>query len=154
MRTRVIGVGNAYRSDDGAGIQAARRLRERCDDELDVVEASGEGTSLMEAWEGFVRVIVVDAVRAGRAPGTVYRFDAAAETVPSDFLRYSTHAFGVAEAIELARVLGTLPRGLILYGIEGASFGSGEDLSAEVAEAIEWVVADIGAFVGARELST
>ena len=57
--------------------------------------------------------------------------------MPAGWFRYSTHAFGAAEAIELARVLGRLPRRLIVVGIEGARFDAGVGLSPEVAAAVE-----------------
>jgi len=47
----------------------------------------------------------------------------------------SSHSFGLHEAIELARALKRLPRRLILYGIEGKSFGLGGELSPDVKEA-------------------
>ena len=50
--------------------------------------------------------------------------------------RGSTHALGVAEAIELGRALGRLPRRLLVFGIEGGSFDAGAGLSPEVERAV------------------
>jgi hydrogenase maturation protease len=44
---------------------------------------------------------------------------------------------GAAEAIELARTLGRLPRRLVVYGIEGASFHPGAPLTPAVADAVK-----------------
>jgi hydrogenase maturation protease len=52
----------------------------------------------------------------------------------------TTHAFGVAEAVELARVLGRLPHRLSIYGIEGRKFDLGSAPSLEVALAVERLV--------------
>ena len=52
-------------------------------------------------------------------------------------LRSSTHAFGVADAVELARALDRLPERLDVYAIEGASFAAGAPLSPAVAAAID-----------------
>jgi hydrogenase maturation protease len=57
----------------------------------------------------------------------------------ADF-HYSTHAFSVAEAVELARALGELPPKLVLYGIEGKNFDCGIGLSSEVEKATEEIV--------------
>ncbi|MBA1148625.1 hydrogenase maturation protease [Ectothiorhodospiraceae bacterium WFHF3C12] len=135
----VIGVGNLYRRDDGAGPLVARALRAGALPGLAVMEASGEGTALMEAWAGAQRAFLVDAVSSGARPGRVHRIDARRQRVPQDFFKYSTHAFAVAEAVEMARVLGDLPPVLIIYGIEGGDFGSGEGLTAEVAAAVDEV---------------
>lgn len=131
----IIGVGNSLRSDDGVGIWVARRLRERLPRGIPVVEASGEGAALIETWKGVARVILVDAVSSGAAPGTIYRLDAAAEPIRAQFFRCSSHAFGVGEAVELARVLDQLPPRLVIYGIQGANFAAGAELSPAVAKA-------------------
>jgi hydrogenase maturation protease len=125
----------------------ARQLRERMPAEVVVLEASGEGAELLEAWRDAAMVILVDAVQSGAAPGTIHRLDANAGPIPSRFFHYSTHSFSVAEAVELARALGQLPPRLILYGIEGRSFAAGERQSAEVEEAAEKVIAQVMADV-------
>lgn len=136
----IIGVGNTYRSDDGIGVSVVRRLRELVPSEIRTLEATGEGTALMESWKDAAAVIVVDAVESGAPPGTIHRLDAHTGQIPKRFFHYSTHAFGIGEAIELARVLGLLPRRLIVYGIEGKSFAAGVGLSIEVEQAGATVV--------------
>lgn len=135
----IIGVGNRYRMDDGVGIAVARQIGARAPG-WRVLEMSGEGASLMAAWSGASDVVLIDAVRSGKAPGTIHRLDAAREPIPSDFFHYSTHAFSVAEAVEMARVLQELPPRLVVYGVEGASFGSGGTLTRAVAAVVDDVV--------------
>jgi hydrogenase maturation protease len=131
----IIGVGNEYRGDDAVGLIVARRLKERLADSAIVIEQSGDGAALMEAWRGAETVIVIDAMISGAAPGTICRLDASARPIPKSYFRCSTHAFGVAEAIELARALGNFPQRLVVYGIEGKNFAAGVGLSAEVEKA-------------------
>jgi hydrogenase maturation protease len=135
--TLVIGVGNPDRGDDGAGLAVARRLRAAAPPGVVVREATGEASELLDAWDGFARVIVVDAARSGSRPGTLMRFDAIAAPLPAGLARESTHGWGVAEAIELARALGRLPPSLVVYAIEGRGFEPGDALSPEVAVAAE-----------------
>ncbi len=139
----VIGVGNPYRRDDAALREVVRRLRRRAPGGVRLMEQGGEGTALLEAWEGADLVILVDAVASGAAPGTVHRFDAADGPLPAALLRGSTHAVGVAEAVELARAMGRLPRRLLVYGIEGEHFSAGVGLSLRVRRAVRGVVAAI-----------
>jgi hydrogenase maturation protease len=139
----VIGLGNVFRSDDGLGRVVARRLRNLALPEVTVREESGEGAALMDAWKDAGAVILVDAVQSGAAPGTIHRLDATVTPVPSRFFHYSTHAFSVAEAVELARALKQLPPRIILYGIEGRDFTSGEELSPEVAAAVDELLARV-----------
>jgi hydrogenase maturation protease len=135
MRTVVIGIGNALRGDDAAGVAVADRLGGIACDE--------EPSRLIEAWEGADAAILIDTVVSGAPPGTLHRFDASAEAIPARALRSSTHAIGLAETIELARALGRLPQRVVVHGIEGANFDAGAPLSPEVAAAVEQLVATI-----------
>ncbi|HSG15201.1 MAG TPA: hydrogenase maturation protease [Anaerolineae bacterium] len=136
-KTLVIGVGNAFRGDDGLGLIVAQRLRELALPGVTVLEQSGEGAALVESWEDAGRVIVVDAVSSGGEPGTIHRFEAAGQPLPALFSGGSSHAFGLAEAVELARQLDRLPTSLVIYGVEGKSFDLGTGLSPEVEAVVE-----------------
>jgi len=139
-RILVIGIGNEYRSDDAAGLVVARRLRQLSLGNITVIEASGEGTGLMESWEGADTVIIVDAASSGAKPGTIHRIDARAQRIPTGLLRYSTHAFSVGEAVELARAMNRLPPRMVVYGIEGERFDEGTVLSRAVEGSVDIVV--------------
>jgi hydrogenase maturation protease len=148
----VIGVGNIYRSDDGVGLVVVRRLAERTLTGVAIIEESGEGTALLSRWTDAQSVILVDAVHSGAQPGAIHRIDVHAEPVPARFFHCSSHAFGVAEAVELARALNQLPARLILLGIEGGDFSAGESLSSAVERAAtavaEQVLEEIHALQG------
>jgi hydrogenase maturation protease len=131
----VIGVGNAYRSDDAAGLLVARRLHELG---VEVVEQEGEPLALVDAFGDRDTVVLVDAVHSGAQPGTVHRVDVSDGPLPTHLRSStSTHAVGVGEAIELARALDRLPRRVLVFGLEGARFDAGTSLSAEVQAALE-----------------
>jgi hydrogenase maturation protease len=135
-----IGIGNEYARDDAAGLRVVRKLKEGVQNKFGILEHSGEGASLIEAWKGATSVIVIDAVRSGAEPGRVYRFDAYGARLPAEPFRASTHAFGLYEAVELARSLNQLPRRLIVYAVEGQDFTAGVSLSPAVEPAIGKVV--------------
>ena len=101
------------------------------------MEHEGEPTALIDPWSGKRLAIVVDAIAGEGPPGTVRCFDATASELPSSFAGRSTHAFTVAQAIELARSLDRLPARLLVVGIEGASFEAGAAPGEPVAEAVE-----------------
>ena len=147
--TLVIGVGNEFRSDDGVGILIARRLRNRLPGDVRVVEASGDGGALLEALKAANSTILIDAVRSGAAPGTIHCIDAAREPLSGDLFHSSSHEFGVADAVEMARALGQLPASLTVYGVEGVNFAPGLMLSESVARAAEEVERQIALHLGA-----
>jgi hydrogenase maturation protease len=128
----VIGLGNAYRHDDGAGLEVARRMRAAAVPGVRVLEHEGDPSWLVETWSGLRRVFIVDAVASGARPGTIHRFDAALDPPPAELAHRGTHAISVADAIELGRVLGRLPDRLVVYGIEGTRFEAGVGMTAAV----------------------
>jgi hydrogenase maturation protease len=136
-RRVVVGVGNSWQSDDGAGLAVARRLRELVPEDVDVLELEGEPVTLVEAWAGADEAWVVDAVSSGARPGTVHRVDAAEAPLPRELSTASTHLFGIGESVELARSLGRLPERLVVYGIEAAQISAGPELSPEALAGVE-----------------
>jgi hydrogenase maturation protease len=133
----VIGLGNPYRGDDAIGVLLARALRANPPPGARVFECGGEATTLLELWRGARATIVLDAVDAGAPPGTLLRLDTRHDPVPAQLFTCSTHAFGLAEAVALARTLGELPDALIIVGVQGCDFADGSCLSAPVAAAMD-----------------
>jgi hydrogenase maturation protease len=134
----VFGLGNLLLSDDGVGVHAARELQKEPVAGVTVLEI---GTAILHGLsflESDARILVIDAARGGRPPGTIYLFEARAPaTSPS---ASSLHALGLCEAAGLL-----MPRGLAapitVLGVEPASFAFGTELSAPVASVLPQVVA-------------
>ena len=130
----VLGVGNPWRGDDAAGLAVA--------DAAGGQRHEGDGTGLIDRWAAAEHVVIVDASDSGAPAGSVRRFDARTAPLPVRALRStSTHAFGVGDAVELARSLGRLPERLEVYAIEGEDFRVGEALS----PAVERAARELGA---------
>ena len=90
-----------------------------------IVERDGEATALLADLQAARRVWLIDAAQSGAPPGTIHRIDCAATDAVVPRGSVSSHGFGVAEAIALARALGTLPPHCIVYAIEAAHFAPG-----------------------------
>ncbi|MCS6963289.1 hydrogenase maturation protease [Thermoflexus sp.] len=128
----LIGLGNAWRRDDGVGLWVAEQIQARNLQGLKVAPLSiPDPVALARAWEGARIVWIVDAVRAGRPPGTVLRLRW--DRLPDPQERWcSTHGIPIQEAIPLARALGDPPASITVYGIVGRDFGHGEGFTPEV----------------------
>lgn len=129
----IIGCGNVERGDDAAGILVIRRLREMG---IEALEHSGEALDLLEQWTGRDHVVVVDAVVTGQPAGTIFWWSGEEELIP-DGHRRSSHAYGLAEAVGLARALGRMPKRLSICGIEGTGFELGRGPCPQVLQAVE-----------------
>ena len=61
-------LGNEHRGDDGFGLLVARRLGAGTR-HVRVLAHGGDALSLIDAWRGVDRVVIVDAIAADLAPG-------------------------------------------------------------------------------------
>ncbi len=139
----VIGVGNEFRRDDGAGPAVVSKLRDVAPPDVQLVITDGEPVRLMEAWTGAALAVVVDAVRADPPrPGQTYRF---LVDRPQTGTRRpaSSHGLGLDDAISLALALDRMPGRLIVHAIEAADLTQGPGLSPSVAAAVEVVVSAV-----------
>jgi hydrogenase maturation protease len=134
---RIIGIGNAERGDDGLGPAVIAALEAAPPAAVQLATARGDLLALLDVWGSMDRVFLVDAVAPGGAPGRLVRIDASAGPVSEELGAFtSTHAFNLAETIELGRALGRLPLQLVIYGIEGIDFEPGVALSPAVQRAL------------------
>jgi hydrogenase maturation protease len=136
----VIGAGNPYRGDDAVGAVFLRRIRDRLPAQAVGVRSGEEPIAMIEAWGRAEAAFVVDAMHSQSCSERVIRFEAHSKAIPAEAWRSSTHAIGVAEAIELSRTLGRLPPRVVVYGIRGDHFDHGQELSPEVDAACDTVV--------------
>lgn len=132
---RLIGAGNRWRGDDGAGLLVAELVAARRPAGVDVAAHGGEPIELIERFAGASEVWLVDAVLSGAPAGTVHRFDAGERPLPATTFHTSTHHISLADVIELARALHRLPERVLVFGIAGASFDTGAPMSEPVAVA-------------------
>jgi len=144
----VIGVGNEFRRDDGAGPAVVTRLRDLAPDGVRLVITDGEPTRLIDAWAGSALAVVVDAVRAQPPdtgpprPGTVHRFVVDGPGARTGRAA-SSHGFGFDDAIRLAVALDRMPARLIVHAIEAADLTQGPGLTPPVAAAVGVVAAAV-----------
>ena len=127
----VIGVGNRWRRDDAAGLEVIDGLRDRVDDDVILVESDGEPTRLLDSFALAPKVVMVDAVVTGAERGTIHRFTD--EELPDQMgIGQSSHLVQLVETIALGKLLGKLPHGLVLIGIEATDFDNGEGMTEAV----------------------
>jgi hydrogenase maturation protease len=120
-RVRVIGIGSPW-GDDALGLEAAGMLRIRLDPNYaEVYALDRPGAMLLSHMKGADDVILVDAVRQDRTPGTLVRVDGQGlASLKSGAV--SSHGVGVAEVLGLARSLGVAPKTMVLWGMEPSCF--------------------------------
>ena len=139
---RVLCVGSPF-GDDALGLRVAPLLEQALDPlQAEVSCHDRPGVRLLQAMEGAHKVVLVDGVKSGSAPGTLHRL--VGEDIYRQLGRHtSTHGFGLAEALALAVQLGYAPTELVLHGIELDDSQPGADWGKAVQDALPGLVSAV-----------
>jgi hydrogenase maturation protease len=148
----VLGVGNLLLSDEGVGVHVAQEMMKmEMPPEVQVVEGGTDGFGLVNVITEADRMILIDAVKGGGQPGSIYRFEI--EDCPPfpDIFKTSVHQISILEVINLSSLIGTTPRTTII-GIEPACMEMGMELSpvvtAKVPRVIQMIKDEVAASLG------
>lgn len=136
----ILGVGNLLLSDEGVGVHVVKELMKMdLPHDISIVEGGTEGFGLLNIITETDRLIVIDAVKGGASPGSIYRFEIdEIQNCPSGF-KTSIHQIGILEVLNLSRLIGKSPRTTVI-GIEPKSLEMGMELSSEVKEKIPRII--------------
>ncbi|MEZ0372580.1 MAG: hydrogenase maturation protease [Candidatus Sericytochromatia bacterium] len=142
---RVIGLGQLLRGDDALGLLAAQQLQQQFPG-LEVLCCGGEASELYYALLGAERVLLLDALQAGKTVGTLIELDPRVSPLPQEWCT-STHAFGLTQALALAETLEDLPPWVRILGLQAGSFALGSGLTSAVAAAMPQLLARATAII-------
>lgn len=136
-KTLVACVGNLLMGDDGVGVHAVRELEVRAAGRFDVADAGTSLSDVLLTRPLYGRLIVIDAIRRGGSPGSLYEARIAdPEWLAHESPPVSLHDLGVGEALWQARLAGRLPRDVWLVGVEPERVEWGIGLSPPVQAAL------------------
>lgn len=109
MAVLIMGIGNYLMGDEGVGVHVAQRLaKETLPGGVDVLDGGTGGFFLMEYFENYPVVILIDATLDDRPTGTIRVIE---PRFASDFPRaMSTHDIGLRDLVEGLAILGKLPK--------------------------------------------
>jgi len=137
----ILGVGNLLLRDEGVGVHVISALRDReLPDDVELWDGGTASFDLLDTLAGRRQVIIIDAVRTGSEPGTIFRF------TPEDISARreqvtSLHQVGLLEALTVAEhLLDSAPQEVIILGIEPKEIDWGLELSPEVEAAVPKVI--------------
>jgi hydrogenase maturation protease len=137
--TLVLGLGNLVHSDDGLGVHAIQALQRDPSVPPDVTLMDGgtQGLALLPHISAYQRLLVIDALDVGEAPGTLVRLEGdALKHLPG---KASVHQLGFADLLVALELLGELPEQIVLLGIQPLSIDWGVELTPLVREALDRV---------------
>ena len=142
LRTVILGIGNTILSDEGVGVHAAEALRAAyaLPEGVEVIDGGTAGMELLDPLSGVDLLVVLDAVKAKRAPGTVILLTG--KEVPVFFRgKLSPHQVSICDVLASLEFAGNPPKDLVLVGCEPLSLELGTELTPTVAEKVPVMVA-------------
>jgi len=135
-RITVLGIGNLLMQDDGVGVHVIRHLQQReLPPEVKLIDGGTYSYDLMDFIIEADTCIVVDAMRGGGEPGTIYRAPFDELEVKPDTDAVSLHEMSLVEAVYLLRLEGHDPD-IIVYGVEPHTVSFGLELTDAVARQV------------------
>jgi hydrogenase maturation protease len=147
----VAGIGNIFLSDDGFGVEVARRLGEAAMPANTIVADFGiRGIHLAyEILDGaYDEVVIVDAYAHGAPPGTIVVFEPDADAAAGDTVA-DAHALDPASVLRFVRRLGgSVPR-IVVVGCEPETIEEGIGLSEAVSAAVQEAAGTVMSLVSA-----
>ena len=140
----VVGIGNNLLQDDGVGIHALQYFeRHHADDDICCLDAGTVGLALMDRLTNLHGLVAVDAMRLGKAPGTVTVLEGEAMDRHLRNHHGSVHELGLADILDALRLCDDLPPNRALVGIEPEQMDWGTEPTQKVAAAIPSATAKI-----------
>ncbi len=127
--------------DEGVGIRAVQQLMEEFSHpEVELIDGGTSGLDLLPLFERCQHLFVIDCVRGGEKPGTVYKFDSTEIRKKEDAYKISAHDFDLVDTIELAKALNKKMPRITIYGVEPASIDWGLELTSAVSRSLKKLV--------------
>lgn len=134
----VLGIGNLVMSDDGIGVMVVQLVgkRYRFPGHVTILDGGTLGLDLLPRIEEAQRLLIVDAVQTGAAPGTLVRLTG--EQIPLALeSRLSPHQIGLRDLLNVSSLLGHAPVETVLWGVQPESIEMALGLTPPVQEQLE-----------------
>lgn len=142
QRILVVGVGNLLLQDEGIGVHVIQALHEKgVPADVELLDMGTATMNIAFYLEGVQKVVIVDALKAGQPPGTIYRCG------PEDLVGLeggpvSLHDLGVVEALSMSKKLGHSPE-VVIIGVEPKTVDWGMELTDEIKEQMPKIIATV-----------
>jgi hydrogenase maturation protease len=131
-------------TDDGIGIRVIQQLAGNYSfpPEVTIFDGGTLGLDLLPQLEGVDRLLIVDAVETGKAPGSLVRLTGD-DVQPVMETKLSPHQMGLKDLLAVATLQGINPPEMVLLGVQPEDIELGVDLSPAVAARLDELVAQV-----------
>ncbi len=136
----IIGIGNLLLMDEGIGVHTINELESHdLPLNVEIYDGGTGGFKLIDLMHGAARVIFIDAVETGKAPGTVTIFNPEDVRPIYNKKKYSLHDTDLMEVIKMAELLDD-PLRIEIIGIQPQTIQYGTTLSEELTDSMPDII--------------
>ena len=131
----VLGVGNVILQDEGFGVRVVEYLDSRYEfpEDVQLVDGGTLGIELTQYVTGTKKLLIIDSINGGAAPGTRFRFEN--DAVMAHFQdKLSAHEVGVQDVLALLTVTGRKVPEVAVIGAQPYRVEAGVELTREMQE--------------------
>lgn len=144
MKVAIVGVGNILLQDEGVGVQAIEKLRERFEfpEDVSIIDGGTMGLDLLPFIEDTDRLILIDAIDLKKEPGSIGIIED--KKVPAVMkTKISPHQIGLSDLFAVMRLLEKEPERISVIGVQPKSVQTGTELSAQVRQSLNDLIGAI-----------
>ncbi len=137
-KTKIVGIGNTLMTDDGVGVFAVKELARRFEfpETVELIDGGTKGIELLPYLEGSSRLLFIDAVNFGEAPGYIGEIEK--DRIAEYFrTKLSVHQIALPDMLGAGMLLGSLPEEVHLIGIQPESVELGYGLTETISERLD-----------------
>jgi hydrogenase maturation protease len=130
QKITILGIGNTLFSDEGVGIHLLPLLEDPLKDyeNIEIIEGLTDGMKLLGPVEDAENLIIIDAINAGKEPGTIITL--VGDEIPAYFgIKMSIHQLGFQEVLLAAKLRERYPKQIVMFGMQPTSLQLGIELT-------------------------
>jgi hydrogenase maturation protease len=135
----IVGIGNLLCRDEGIGVHVIQEIRNlKLPDHIDLLDMGTSTMDLISYLGGVKKLIVIDAMKAGGTPGTIYKCRPE-DLLPEEEGPISLHEIGLLESLNMSQKMG-MKIDTVIIGVEPKVLDWGMELSGEVKSKIPAII--------------
>ena len=147
-RVLILGIGNILLKDEGVGVHVVHELQNQdLPDGVEVIDGGTAGLDILLSQEGLYKLVVIDAIRTGKEPGTVYktRYSRSSTSIeyPASSIQISLHQVGLLDALDATEKMNCAPKEVTIIGVEPGQISLGLELTEPVKRSVPEVIEQV-----------